>query len=116
MKRLPSIKSLEEAFPGKGKAMRRLLESADAVRAHPAAIERERECYHFPPLHDLRMHALNAEAETYGVEYIERYKGSSVSFEYLNTGDSYTTTLVRFVDGRYRVSSWGDIVERGNYK
>ena len=35
---LPSTKTLERAFPGKGKELRRLLESPAAVRAHPAAV------------------------------------------------------------------------------
>jgi hypothetical protein len=110
----PSLKTLEAAFPGKGKTLRRLLTNAQAVREHPAAIARERECYSRPSLSDLRLHALNAELGTFGVEYAEG-RGSSVSFDYLNTGDSYGTTVIRFMDGRYRVGDWGTIVERGNY-
>jgi hypothetical protein len=106
----PSQQTLERAFPGKGKVLRRLLTSD-----HDAAIKRERECFNSPSLADLRMHALNAELETFGVEYIKG-KGRSRSIEYLNTGDTYATTIIRFSDGQYRVSSWGDIVERGNYE
>lgn len=113
---LPSIKTLERAFPTKGKALRQLLVSAEAVRQHPAAIELERRCYGRPTLSHLRMVALDAEAGTYGVEFAKGTGArNSQSFEYLNTGDSYGTTLIRFVNGRYIVSSWGDIVERGNY-
>jgi hypothetical protein len=112
----PSIKTLESAFPGKGKTLKRLLTSADAVREHPAAIARVRECYSEPDLRDLRLRALNAEIEAFGVEY-QRGNGTrrSPSFEYLNTGDSYSVTIIRFTDGRYRVTTWGDIVERGSY-
>lgn len=110
----PSLAVLERAFPTKGKVARELLTSEKAVRAHPAATKRERECYHPPTLADLRMHALNAELEMFGVEYV-RGQGRSRSFEYLNTGDTYGTTIIRFSDGTYRVASWGDIVERGNY-
>lgn len=116
MQNKPSIKTLERAFPGKGKVLRKLLTSEQAVREHPAAQARESECYNHPSLTDLRLHALNAELETFGVEYVKG-KGTArtPSFEYLNTGDTYAATIVRFADGRYRVSSWGDIVERGNY-
>lgn len=116
MQNKPSIKTLEHAFPGKGKVLRKLLTSEQAVREHPAAKARERECYNHPCLSDLRLNALNAELETFGVEHVKgRGTRRSMSFDYLNTGDSYMTTIVRFSDGRYRVSSWGDIVEQGNY-
>lgn len=52
---------------------------------------------------------------TFGVESIG--KGSnrrSPAVEYLNTGDSYDLTILH-VNGQFRVGSWGDIVERGNY-
>lgn len=115
MRNIPSVKTLERAFPGKGKTLRRLLQSEQAVREHPAAIARVRECYHEPKLYDLRLHALNAELGTFGVGYAEG-QGSSVSFDYLNTGDTYGTTIIRFVDGRYRVGDWGTVVEQGNYR
>lgn len=54
---------------------------------------------------------------THGVERIDRGEGSkSPSILYLNTGDSYTQTLM-YISGRgFRVGCWGDIVERGKYK
>lgn len=111
----PSQKALEKAFPGKGKIAKLLLTSESAVREHHAAIARERECHNSPPLSDLRMHALNAELGMFGVEYAKG-KGRSRSFEYLNTGDTYATTIIRFENpAQYRIGSWGDIVERGNY-
>ena len=117
MKRLPSIKTLESAFPGRGATMRRLLESAQAVREHSAAQELERKCYHAPGLAYMRLTALDAEAGTFGIECIYRAGTSpnEPAFEYLNTGDSYATTLIRWSNGRYQVASWGDIVERENY-
>jgi len=60
------------------------------------------------------MTAIDAELENYGCEYVKG-TGKSLSFEYSNTGDSYDATIIRFSNGRYIVSSWGDIVERGNY-
>jgi hypothetical protein len=112
----PSQKTLESAFPGKGRVLRQLLTSDSAVRQHPAAIRREREAYHPHALHTLRLEALDAELEGYGVEYVERGEdASSPAFEYVNMGDTYATTIVRLQGGRYRVCCWGDIVERGRY-
>lgn len=122
MRNKPSAKVLEAAFPGQGKTLRTLLTNNDAVRQHPAAIARERECYSSPTLADLRMTALNAELECFGVEHVHDAGADSSfmyctgkCFDYLNTGDTYGTTIIRFSDGRYRVGDWGTIVERGNY-
>lgn len=115
MTRLPSIRTLDRTFPGHGRALRRLLEDDRAVREHPAAIARRRECLHPPSLLDQRLHALNAEAETHGVEYIAHRDDSwreALGLEYLNTGDTYTPTLLfDHLRGSWRVCSWGDVVE-----
>ena len=117
---IPSTKTLDRAFPGKGKALRRLLESAAAVREHPAALELVRTCYHPPGLSYQRMTALNHEAGTFGIECIwhagegpDSCTGTP-AFEYLNTGDMYAATIVRASNGRYRVADIGSIIERGN--
>ena len=118
---LPSVKTLDHAFPGKGKSLWRLLESAAAVQEHPAAVELARQCYNPPGLAYMRLTALNDTAETYGIEAVWRDDGSRdcsngrPAFEYLNAGDTYTLTLIRWASGRYQVASWGDIAERGNY-
>ena len=113
----PSIKTLESAFPGKGRILRKLLTCDKSVLAHPAVIRLREQCCHRPSMAHMRMTALDAELETCGVEYIPKGRNQrSPAFDYCNTGDSYGITIVRFSDGRYRVSSWGDIVERGNYE
>lgn len=113
MKPIPSIKALEEIFPAKGVALKRLLTSAAAVRAHPAAVALAASCYSPPTLAHMRMVALNSEAETYGVEAcFKRGDDTAPAFEYLNTGDRYAPTIVRFRSGAYALKSWGDIVER----
>lgn len=113
--RLPSIRTLESAFPGHGRALRRLPEDNRAVREHPAAVARRQECLHPPSLLDQRLHALNAEAETHGVEYIAHCDDSwreTLGLKYLNTGDTYTPTLLfDHLRGSWRVCSWGDVVE-----
>lgn len=116
--RLPSVRTLEAAFPGHGLAMRRLLENGDAVLQHPTAMARRRECLNRPSLLDQRLHALNAEAETHGVEYIaHRDDGFRVDemrgLEYLNVGDPYIPTLIyNHTTDAWRVCGYGDIVER----
>ena len=116
---IPSAKTLETAFPGKGKVLRRLLQSTEAVREHPAAIAYDKQCYHRPPVYLLRLYALNAETECYGIEHAHHATADvhcvGRCFDYLNTGDSYGTTIIRFDNGRYRVGDWGTIVEHGNY-
>jgi hypothetical protein len=43
------------------------------------------------------------------------HNAKSPTIHYVNTGDTYRTTLM-YVCGRgYVVGAWGDIVERGNY-
>ena len=122
MRNKPSLKVLEAAFPTKGKALRRLLTSKQAVLDHPAAIAYSRQCYHKPPVYLQRLYALNAETESFGVEYTHHSTCEQIGrctnkcFDYLNAGDTYATTIIRFNDGRYRVGDWGTVVERGNYE
>lgn len=114
---LPSIRTLEEAFPGMGRTLRTLLESPAAVRAHPAAVSLDDACHRTPSLAQTRLAALNAELGFHGVEYVRPGRGArSPGFEYLNSGDMYAPTIVRFSDGRYSVRDIGSIIERGNYE
>ena len=51
----------------------------------------------------------------HGVEYIASGSGPrSPAITYVNMGDTYDTTVI-WVNGRFRVGCWGDIVERGSY-
>ena len=71
-------------------------------------------CYHRPTKHDLIAAALNQVLGTYGVEAIaadDCNVFAPPAIEYLNTGDTYALTLV-YVRGKWKVSSWGDEVER----
>lgn len=116
---LPSVKRLELAFPGCGRDLRAALEATRRqLEEHPAGAARIAECYHPPLTCDIRLHVLDAIAETCGVEYIAHpndgyCRGEQYGIDYLNTGDSYCLTIVRFAaTGTYQVRSWGDIVER----
>lgn len=62
------------------------------------------------------LRALDCILDTHGVEAIVRESDSVYSapfMEYLNTGDTYATTLLYFRDSdALRIGSWGDVVER----
>lgn len=112
----PSVKTLEKAFPGKGKELRRALESLAYCESFPAVSDWIRSCYNRPKSGEIRMAALNAILEGHGIEHIgPGHNTNSPGFSYVNMGDTYTTTIVRFNAGHYRVADWGSIVERGHY-
>ena len=105
----PSIKKLAEVFGDNAKQAKAvLLMTRKELLEHPAASARFAECYRPPQTWDLRMTVLNELAGTYGVEAFETSAGWC---EYLNAGDTYAATLVRF-KGNYRIACWGDIAER----
>lgn len=59
-----------------------------------AGQRRIRECYNPPSKHDVLMHAIDACLETHGPECLgEVDMHDGPPFEYLNVGDSYTSTL-----------------------
>ena len=91
--------------------------SRDYALTFAAAAQRDRESYHPHETVTLKLEALNEVLEGYGVEYIAAGRGSkSPAFEYINFGGTYDTTIVYFPGRRtWRVTCWGDIVERGNY-
>ena len=116
MRRLPSVKTLEKAFPGKGKKLREALEMSKAqLSEHPAGKARIDECYHMPSCFDIRMHVLDSIAETCGVEYASSPRDTmfeTVGFDYLNVGDSYGLTIVRsHATGNYRVACVDDLFQ-----
>lgn len=52
---------------------------------------------------------------TFGVEYTPAGSNRrSPAITYLNAGDTYESTIL-YIRGRFRVGTWGDVVERGNY-
>ena len=107
---IKTLKTLPHIDAGKAAILKTLLTaSRSTLEAHPAGAARLAECYHAPSTSDLRLTCLDAEMGTYGVEAFHTENGELV--EYLNAGDTYTPTIVRF-RGNYRVACWGDIAER----
>lgn len=110
MHRLPSVKTLEAVFGDNAKEARRLLEMRRSeLEQVPVCAEHVARCYHAPATSVLRLMALDALADTCGVESFQTRRGAWVS--YLNAGDTYSTTLL-YHNGTYRVGCWGDIAER----
>ena len=110
MHRIPSIKTLTPVFGDKASEARKILGmTRSELEAMPAGATRLAECYHPPKTYDLRLTCLDALCDgSYGVEAFQLRDGSYC--DYLNTGDTYTPTLVRF-RGSYRVACWGDIAD-----
>lgn len=95
----PSIKTLTNAFPHLDAESIRKIRFHMTNGTHPSRA----------------LAAIDGFLGTHGVEYIPHgHNAKSPSIEYCNAGDAYKTTVM-FVAGAYRVGSWGDIVERGNY-
>jgi len=112
--RSPSLKALEAAFPGHGKQLKAIFRmNREALASLPAGDRRIRECYNPPATSDVRLHCLDAELETSGVEAFQTRRGEWV--EYCNAGDTYSTTILRF-RGNYRIGCWGDFAERHGSK
>jgi hypothetical protein len=107
--RSPSIQALRALFGDNAKQAKELLTSSREQLLRTAVGKaRAAECYHPPTTQDIRMECLNALGHFYGVEGFDTKRGECM---YLNAGDTYTPTLVRF-NGAYRIASWGDIAAR----
>lgn len=107
-KNFPSVKTLGFVNAEKAKELRKYLTmDYQELRHHPVAQQRIQECYNPPKKYDVRMHVLDAIAETCGVEGTETNEGW---IDYLNTGEMYAPTIIHF-QNRYYVSSLGDFIE-----
>lgn len=58
-----------------------------------------------------RLRAIDRLLANHGVERIALRNGQT-AFHYTNTGHTYAATVILYPSGTFRVSSWGDIVER----
>jgi hypothetical protein len=93
----------------------------------PKTLAWVRSCHNPPLVRDVKLACLDELMEGYGVERIESKaskevyhgniedRGDGLSFDYVNMGDTYICTVVYFKRA-FRVTSWGDIVERNSGK
>ena len=95
---VPSLKSLEAAFPMRGKALRA------ALTANTSLMQ--------------RLQDANEIIGGHGVEHLP----TRPAVTYVNMGDPYSTTILAVYSGRVsgwfsiRIGAWGDGVERGTYR
>lgn len=120
MIKAPSIKVLMAALQvdrATADLIRKVIKGqVDPCSVSTAATDLVQRSYHGQKAYRLKLEALNQILDLHGVEYVPKGSNSrSPGFEYLNTGDSYAPTLVRIDGGKYRICSWGDLVERGSY-
>ena len=91
MRKAPSIEKLMQAF-------RITIDDAKLIRA---ALQNKK----IKLIHD------KIEYGFFGIEYVTDVYGK-VMFTYINTGDTYSATIVRRNGSNtYRISTWGDEVE-----
>lgn len=113
MSRIPSVKTFEAAFPGKGNELRDLLRGRKKTTSYFSVIQLCTDSYNPPNYFDRLMCALNEILEGFGVEPIWG-KDSEMEpiAEYINMGDTYNTTILYDYDkGTFQVTSWGDWFE-----
>jgi hypothetical protein len=91
MRRAPSLKSLEHAFP--------TVERSSLVKV--------RKCIH----QGKGMTAIDRHLDNHGVECVYDKHGAIVA-SYSNSGDTYASTILYVYDtGNYRLTTLGDFVE-----
>ncbi len=108
----PSQKTLETAFPGKGKELRDLIMGKrDPERFYDSVADLVARSCHRPRYDYMLIVAINEVLEGHGIECIYPRDSKHPSYDYINMGDSYTPTILLRNDGKLIFSSWGDIVE-----
>jgi uncharacterized protein with PhoU and TrkA domain len=120
--RYPSVNTLMQIADGSredARKVRQILEMEtveEIAEASRAADSFVRACFNTPKRGRVKLEAIDEIIRTCGVEYQSKGRTlRSPAFSYLNAGDTYTVTLV-LVNGRYRVTTIGDILEHGNYE
>lgn len=108
----PSEKRLEEAFPGKGRELRELMDKKRKTYDYKSVQEWCKGCYHEPKFHERLMCAINEILGGHGVEAMFRQGMTHPDMEYINMGDTYTTTLIfDYTSNTFKIQSMGDWVE-----
>ncbi len=112
--RYPSIKKLKEVFGEHAKEAREILECKRSTKSYADVKKWMDQCFNIPPWPERAMCALNQIAEAHGVEALWCEKDYYFpSYEYLNTGDAYTPTVIRNTGTHtFRVMCVADLIER----
>lgn len=118
----PPVKKIAEALnidATKAKLIRAVIKGERSpldVNVAPLTVAWSEKCYHAPKLRECIVKACDEIAGTYGAEVIdpqEDWKEGYPRLEYLNTGDTYSATLIFDFDTmRVYIASWGDVAER----
>ncbi len=88
---IPSVKTLDRAFPGKGKEVRELLEGKRKTLDYESVRKWYDACYHKPDLIKRQMVAINEIVEVHGVEAVGVGNFERTTMEYINLEDTYLT-------------------------
>jgi len=108
----PSIKTLEKAFPGKGKDLRALLDGSKDPIEYSNVADWVAKCHHDPSRIEQTICAVDQVIDGFGTLAIFGDRVYRPDMEYVDMGDSYTTTIIYdYIDDRYMVTSYGDWIE-----
>lgn len=117
---IPSAESLRQLFTHDGRhhaarmilalgrepdGRARLLDSSAAARDMVAR------SYGHPKFYQLQLAALVELGADDGIYGAEGFRTPHGYVCYLNTGDPYSLTLLRFPSGHWKLGTWGDVVE-----
>ena len=107
-----SRKTLEAAFPGKGKELRELLVGDVYPDNYQSVRGLVSQCWHAPTYSHMLLTAINEIIEGHGIEQIiPKDEDRHPWYYYINMGDCYNETILLRSDGRLIVSSVGAIAE-----
>ena len=117
----PPARRIADAFQvelSTARLARRIIRGEESIADNPAFPKTNAwiaSCYHKPRRIELIFSALNECLDCFGVEAFRSRHGSQYETiaDYLNTGDTYSPTLLfRHDTGTFRITTWGDFYER----
>lgn len=122
--RYPSVKTIASklAIPtSKAKVVRGLIDGSIDPNTFAKVQAWVRQCYNMPKRSELVMCALNEVLDGHGVEAIRSEKApwdsywSDIVADYINMGDTYSTTVLRLRGNSFMLCSYGDFIEANDY-
>lgn len=101
-----------EAFGAdKAEKIRAVLNNPESAFDYKTAQAFYDACYRKPKTSEVMMYAFNEILEGHGVEGVTDPEDMSEGMDYVNMGDTYATTIVKW-NGSFRVESYGDRIEK----